>query len=189
MRGQRDRTVERDLSVDLYRVGAIAVVMVGHWLAASVTYRDSRFADENVLVGMPWTQWLTLAFQVIPVFFLVAGYSSVASWQAWRASDGRWATWLRHRAIGALAPTTAYLVVLLAASLASQLSEVDSVQVGYGAWAAVFHLWFLPVYLVLVAATPVLVAAHRRWAWALSAGSPRWWPLWTSPRWADGSAR
>ncbi len=69
-----------------------------------------------------------------------------------------------------LAPTTAYLVVVLAVVLALDLSEVDGAHIEYGAWAAVFHLWFLPAYLVLVAATPALLAAHRRWAWAVLAG-------------------
>ena len=33
----------------------------------------------------------------------------------------------------------------------------------FGGWAVAMHLWFIPVYVVVVALTPVAVAAHRRW--------------------------
>ncbi|MCV7025910.1 hypothetical protein H7I77_21585 [Mycolicibacterium novocastrense] len=51
---------ERDLSVDFYRVSAIGLVVVGHWLVANATYSDGEFGMLNVLEEMPWTQWLTL---------------------------------------------------------------------------------------------------------------------------------
>jgi len=30
-------------------------------------------------------------------------------------------------------------------------------------WAVALHLWFLPVYLILLSMTPAMDAAHRRW--------------------------
>lgn len=156
----------RELSVDLYRVVAILVVVVGHWLASSVTFRDGRFGDQNVLASMPWAQWLTWLFQVIPVFFLVAGYAGAASWTRW---TGRWPGWLRHRLAAVLAPTTAYVAVMLAAVATLRRSIVDSSQLEFGAWAVAFHLWFLPVYLVLVLITPLAVAAQHRWGSAAPA--------------------
>ncbi|MFI5615764.1 acyltransferase [Amycolatopsis sp. NPDC051903] len=153
--------------MDLYRVVAVVIVVAGHWLAASVTFRGGRFGDQNVLAGMPWTQWLTLLFQVIPVFFLVAGYANAASWSGW---DGGWQGWLRHRLTAVLAPTTVYVGVMLATVAALQWSAVDPSQLAFGAWAVAMHLWFLPVYLLLVSATPLAVAAHRRWGWVVPVG-------------------
>ena len=74
----------RELSADLYRVLAVVIVVIGHWLLAAVTYRGGRFGYDEVLAEMPWTQWLTWFFQVVPVFFLVAGYANAASWTRWR---------------------------------------------------------------------------------------------------------
>jgi len=63
----------RNRYVDLLRVGAIGFVVLGHWLVTSITYRGGLFQGEDVLTELPWTQWLTLGFQVMPVFFLVGG--------------------------------------------------------------------------------------------------------------------
>jgi len=48
------------------------------------------------------------------------------------------------------------VVVLLGVGVAG--SELD-----FGAWAVAMHLWFLGIYVLVVALTPVAVAAHRRW--------------------------
>ena len=33
----------RNLAVDLYRVSGVILIVLGHWLAGSVTYRDGVF--------------------------------------------------------------------------------------------------------------------------------------------------
>lgn len=38
--------------MDLYRVAAVALVVAGHWLAASVAFRDGHFVRENPLVEL-----------------------------------------------------------------------------------------------------------------------------------------
>jgi surface polysaccharide O-acyltransferase-like enzyme len=137
------------------------VVVVGHWLAASVTYQEGHFVRDNVLGQLPWTQWLTWIFQVVPVFFLVAGYASAASWTG---RDGkRLRDWLVNRLRAALGSTTAYVVVVLSVVVVLVGIKVDSTSLALSAWAVAMHLWFIPVYLVLVALTPIAVGAHRRW--------------------------
>ena len=81
-------TEVRDHSMDFYRVAALVLVVLGHWVAASLTYRDGSFWRENPLVHLPWTQWLTWMFQVVPVFFVVAGYASAVAWSRHRHSGG-----------------------------------------------------------------------------------------------------
>src|SRR5664279_3382408 len=105
-----DPAAQRELSADLYRVLAVVIVVIGHWLLAAVTYRDGRFGYDEVLAELPWTQWLTWFFQVVPVFFVVAGYANAASWTRWQVIDGgEFGPWLRHRMAGILGPTTAYV--------------------------------------------------------------------------------
>lgn len=70
---------DRNLAVDYYRVSGVILIVLGHWLAGSVTYHDGHFGRQNPLVDMPWTQWLTWPFQAVPVFFLVAGYAGAVS--------------------------------------------------------------------------------------------------------------
>jgi len=136
--------------------------VLGHWLAASVTYRDGHFDNDNVLAELPWTQWLTLIFQVVPVFFLVAGYANAASWTRSRNPDGGGRQdWLRHRLTRTLGPTTVYVAGVLVVIAVLSWAGVDASQLAFGTWAVAWHLWFIPVYLVLVSLTPL--AASGTW--------------------------
>lgn len=153
----------RELSADLYRVVAVLFVVLGHWLISAVTYDDGRFGNDYPLEVMPWTRWLTLAFQVVPVFFLVGGYASTASWADRRAAERRPTDWVRHRVGTILGPTTAYLVVALGLVAVLAAVGVGSSPLAFGGWAVAMQLWFVPVYLVVLAFTPLAEAAHRRW--------------------------
>ena len=104
-----DTPSAREPSADVYRVLAVVVVVIGHWLVSAVTFHDGQFGNDYPLALMPWTRWLTLVFQVVPVFFLVGGYASAASWTLWRDAGGRhWTDWVRRRLAAILGPTTAY---------------------------------------------------------------------------------
>jgi surface polysaccharide O-acyltransferase-like enzyme len=154
----------RNLAVDFYRVSGVVLIVLGHWLAGSVTYRDGQFGRQNPLVELPWTQWLTWPFQAVPTFFLVAGYAGAVSWTHRRDADGvSRRAWLQRRLARVLGPTAVYavlvsvvVVVLAACGIAGSVLE-------YAGWAVAMHLWFLAVYLVVVSLTPIAIAAQRRW--------------------------
>ncbi|WP_431235477.1 acyltransferase family protein [Mycolicibacterium psychrotolerans] len=158
-------TAARNHAMDLYRVVALVFVVIGHWIAAALTFSDGGFWRDNPLVDMPWTQWLTWIFQVVPVFFVVAGYASAVSWTQ-RASDGGVESrqaWLRRRLVRPLGPTVVYVVfALLVVAVLGRIGVAGS-ELDFGAWAVAMHLWFLGIYVVVVALTPIAVAAHRRW--------------------------
>src|SRR6201997_5511749 len=100
----------RNLAADFYRVSGVVLIVLGHWLAGSVTYHDGYFGRQNPLLDQPWTQWLTWPFQAVPTFFLVAGYAGAVSWTHRRDTEGESRqTWLRHRLTRVLGPTTLYV--------------------------------------------------------------------------------
>jgi surface polysaccharide O-acyltransferase-like enzyme len=154
----------RNLAVDFYRVSGVVLIVLGHWLAGSVTYHGGHFGRENPLIDLPWTQWLTWIFQAVPVFFLAAGYAGAVSWTHRRDAEGfSREVWLRHRLARVLGPTAVYV---------GAVSVVVAVLVGYGVpgslleyagWAVAMHLWFLAVYVVVVSLTPIAIAAQSRW--------------------------
>ncbi|MDT5204016.1 MAG: hypothetical protein QOD34_652 [Mycobacterium sp.] len=160
----------RNQAVDFYRVFGVVLIVVGHWLAGSVTYRDGSFGRQNPLLDQPWTQWLTWIFQAVPTFFLVAGYAAAVS-SGHRRANGAMSrqSWLRRRLARVLGPSTVYLAVVSAIVLAFANSGVSGSTLEYAGWAVAMHLWFLAVYLVLVVLTPVAIAAHRRWGLAAPA--------------------
>ena len=154
----------RNLAVDLYRVSGVILIVLGHWLAGSVTYRDGSFGRQNPLMDQPWTQWLTWIFQAVPVFFLVAGYAAAVSWGRRRASDGMSRqTWVRHRLARVLGPSAVYVAVVSAIVVASEAAGAPGSLLEYAGWAVAMHLWFLAVYLIVVSVTPIAIAAQQRW--------------------------
>jgi fucose 4-O-acetylase-like acetyltransferase len=155
---------DRNLAVDYYRVSGVILIVLGHWLAGSVTYDDGHFGRQNPLVDMPWTQWLTWPLQAVPTFFLAAGYASAVSWAHRRDTNGvSRQTWVRHRLSRVLGPTAAYAVVVSVGVVVLGALHVGSSTMEYAGWAVAMHLWFLVVYLMVVSLTPIAIAAQRRW--------------------------
>jgi surface polysaccharide O-acyltransferase-like enzyme len=154
----------RNLAVDFYRVSGVVLIVLGHWLAGSVTYHDGQFGRQNPLVDLPWTQWLTWPFQAVPTFFLAAGYAGAVSWTHRHDTDGvPRPTWLRHRLARVLGPTAIYAALVSLIVVVSDANHVAGSVLEYAGWAVAMHLWFLAVYLVVVSLTPIAIAAQRRW--------------------------
>jgi hypothetical protein len=149
--------------VDLLRVAALGMVVLGHWLVVDVVHRRGELTGGNVLAEVPYTHWLTLLFQTMPVFFLAGGYANATSWSAYRGEGGRWHGWLRRRITGLVWPTTLYVAVVALVVGTLALAGVASGTLARAGWLLALHLWFLSVYLVLLAMTPAQVALQRRW--------------------------
>jgi fucose 4-O-acetylase-like acetyltransferase len=156
--------MDRDRYVDFLRAWAIVLVVFGHWLITGlVRGPDGAIGAPELLAVVPWTQWLTLLFQIMPLFFLAGGHAAGGSWERERAVGGTAAGWVGRRAVRLLLPAGVYSgLVLLAVAIAAGVG-VDPYTLALVGWAMAMQLWFLPVYLVLSAVTPVLHAAHRRW--------------------------
>ena len=154
----------RNLAVDFYRVSGVVLIVLGHWLAGSVTYSDGSFGRQNPLMDQPWTQWLTWLFQAVPTFFLVAGYAAAVSWGHRRTDDATSRqTWLGHRLARVLGPSAAYVVLVSACVVVFEGADASGSLLEYAGWAVAMHLWFLAVYLIVVSLTPIAIAAQRRW--------------------------
>lgn len=88
----------RNRYVDFLRAASITAVILGHWLIAAPWVVDGGLRLDHMLTVQPWTQWLTLLFQVMPVFFLVGGYSNAASWDAAGRNGTPYGAWVAGRA-------------------------------------------------------------------------------------------
>jgi fucose 4-O-acetylase-like acetyltransferase len=159
----------RNRYADLLRVLAIGMVVLGHWLLTSVSYRGGQLSGASAMADIGWSGWGTLLFQVMPVFFLVGGYANAVSWTRHRAGGATWTWWVRHRAIRLLRPTTVFVAAAVIAVAAGRLAGANPAELALAAWGVALQLWFLPVYLLLIAFTPALHAAHRRWGLAVPA--------------------
>ncbi|MFI1866113.1 acyltransferase [Streptomyces jumonjinensis] len=154
---------ERNRCADLLRVCAIGAVVLGHWLLVDVTYRGGALSGLNALDYVGWGRWPTLVLQVMPVFFLVGGYANAVSWTSHHRQGEDWRSWVQGRAARLLWPTAVYAAVCAPAVAAARLAGAEPGVLAQAGWLIALHLWFLPVYLMLIALTPLLHAAHRRW--------------------------
>lgn len=88
---------ERNRYVDFLRAVSILVVIVGHWLIATAWYVDGQLTPGHLLKSHPQHQWLTWLFQVMPIFFIVGGYSNAVSLDSARRKGQGYAEWLVAR--------------------------------------------------------------------------------------------
>lgn len=143
---------ERNRVVDAWRVVALFVVVFGHWLAASVWVEpDGTVRVLNTLEWIPYAGWVTWVVQVMPIFFFVGGYANA---RALTSHDRNRRTWITVRFRRLYAPAVPVILVwtVLAVVLRNFVSE-DLVYAGV--LNATIPLWFLAVYLLLVAIAPL----------------------------------
>ena len=159
--------LDRNPYVDLVRVVSICAVALGHWLLTDITYRGGRLSGADALSSIQWGQWVTLILQVIPAFFLAGGYSNAVSWTAHHARGEVWTVWVRGRATPILWAVAVYVATTVLAVVVADAAGTPSVEIVRAAWFTALHLWFVPVYLLMIALTPIMFAAHRRWGLAV----------------------
>lgn len=155
-------------SVDAYRAFAIVTVVVGHWLAFTLeTTSDGQLSGRNLLEVWGFGPWITWFFQVMPVFFFVGGYANAASWH--RLGSVSPVGWVGARLWRLLLPSLVLLLVATTAATAARALGARGPMLDLTLAIVGLPLWFLAVYLVVVATTPWLMAAERRWGLLLPA--------------------
>ncbi|GAB7033753.1 acyltransferase [Streptomyces sp. NPDC021749] len=160
--------VERDRAIDGLRALALLAVPTGHWLLGGFTL-DSGGALHN---ASPLTTLGLLApaswvLQMLGIFFLVGGHSSVLSY---RRAIGRGefvGGWLRGRLVRLGRPVLGVTAVWAALLPLLHGVGVPEATLRTGATLVIQPLWFVGVYAVITALTPYCVRAARRMgAWA-----------------------
>lgn len=148
----------RDRFVDAVRAAAILAVVLGHWLIATITWDGDGIRAGNALADVPSLQWLTWAFQVMPLFFVVGGFANRASLLAHRRKGEPTAAYLRSRT---LRLTAAVLPLALTWMVASPILERAGLDPKLTKVVAQ-PLWFLAVYLLVSALAPLTLRLHER---------------------------
>ncbi len=159
-----DRTPDsRNRTVDFLRALSILAVVLGHWIISAPYLSDGSPAYSHILDLAPWSQWLTWLFQVMPIFFFVGGYSNSISWQSAGRKNlgfGAWFDSRIRRLIGPVMPLVGMWAVMVAIA---HSNGVGPTMISVGSKVALIPVWFLAVYILVVALVPLTFKAWQKW--------------------------
>ncbi|MFB7269501.1 acyltransferase [Streptomyces sp. NPDC056244] len=158
---------ERDRAIDALRAFAILGVVLGHWLVTALVADSGTVRAASPLHYLPQLAPISWVFQTLAVFFLVGGQVAAKSHASARARGTGYPRWLRTRLARLFRPVAAVLAVWAVAAGVMLASGA-----GYDTVHALFRLvlsplWFLLVFAVLTAATPVAARLHPLWPLAV----------------------
>ncbi|MGH8925015.1 MAG: acyltransferase family protein [Acidimicrobiia bacterium] len=161
----RQTPEHRNRYVDFLRAASIMVVVFGHWLMAGAYFGNGELEVFNLLTENRQVHYLTWLLQVMPIFFLVGGYSNAAGLRAAHRRQEPYGAWLRARLRRLLLPVVPLLIVWSFGAAVLLDRGIDFELVQLGSQAALVPVWFLATYVAIVALAPLSLAAWERWGW------------------------
>ncbi|MEF3404779.1 acyltransferase family protein [Agromyces sp. CCNWLW203] len=154
--------VARDSSVDAVRVGLLVVVFALHAMMVGVSLGPDGPVLENALEGRPWFAAVSWVVQIMPLFFIAGGFSSLHHWRSMRARGASSTDYVRARLERLVRPAIVLVAVVAAALVALSLAGLPAEMVATAGFRIGQPLWFLGVYLATSALVPLMVRAHER---------------------------
>src|SRR5690606_28859796 len=156
----------RDSSIDLARAWCLVIVVGLHALMVGVSVSAGAAQLETAMDG--WSgfaapSWLA---QVMPLFFVLGGFSSATQWTRLRTRGVSGHAYVAMRMRRLLPPALGAMGVTALALLALALSGVPGEIVAIAGFRMGQVLWFLGVYLLCTALVPLMVRLHRSAPWA-----------------------
>lgn len=159
----RPRTgVRRDASVDAIRVVLLGMVFVLHAMMVGVGVGPDGPVLENALEHQAWFGPVSWVVQIMPLFFIVGGFSSLTHWRSMRARGATPAEYVVARIERLVRPAVALVAVVSGSLVALSLAGMPAELVGIAGFRIGQPLWFLGVYLAVSALVPAMVRAHER---------------------------
>ena len=152
----------RDTAVDFVKAACLLVVVGLHAMMAGFTVGAEGLTITNALDGHPIFAWSTWAVQVMPLFFLLGGFSSLTQWRRLRGAGVSASDYVRMRITRLVRPAVLLfaLVGLTLAILALTGLPADILrEVGFRIGQP---LWFLAVYIGCAGLVPWMTALHER---------------------------
>lgn len=158
----RPGPARRDGAVDVVRAVCLTVVVLLHALMVGVSVGPHGPMLENALESwalFPAVSWLV---QVMPLFFILGGFSAYGQWARLREAGGGYGGYLGGRLHRLLSPALTAIAAAAVLLSALALVGVPADVVAVAGFRLSQPLWFLGVYVLCTAAVPLLAAAHDR---------------------------
>ena len=152
----------RDPVIDLVRALCVVAIVLLHGLQMGVTVGPHGPVLEYATVGASWYPPVTWLLQVLPVFFVIGGFSGMLAFRRLRDRGGTATDFVVGRVHRLLLPAVVTISVVAVVLAVLQVRGVPpelllEAGVRYGQ-----PLWFLGVFLGSQAVLPTLLRAHER---------------------------
>lgn len=152
----------RDAAVDLVKAFCLMVVVVLHVLMAGVVVGPHGLTLTNALAGNPVFAWSTWGVQVMPLFFLLGGFSSITEWRRMRADGASNSDYVRKRVNRLARPAVLPIALVGGVLTALALAGVPADQLKEAGFRIGQPLWFLAVYIGCCAFVPLMTRLHEK---------------------------
>ncbi|WP_069743371.1 acyltransferase [Streptomyces sp. EN23] len=149
----------RDRAVDGLRALALLAVPLGHWMLGGFRLDSDGLHNASPLATFGALAPASWVLQMLGIFFLVGGYASVLSYRRRASTTAAWLGGRLARLGRPVLGVSAVWAVLLAV-LAALGVPGDTLRTG--STLVIQPLWFVGVYTVVTALTPVCVRLARR---------------------------
>ncbi|VXB50585.1 Acyltransferase family protein [Arthrobacter sp. 9V] len=152
----------RDVSIDVVRSLSLVVVVVLHALMVGVSLGPDGPVLENALDNQSWFASVTWFAQVMPLFFMAGGFSSISQWRVLSARGETAADYVRSRLLRLMVPAVVLVGLVGFGLLLLTLAGVPAEIVSTAGYRISQPLWFLAVYLGCSALVPFMAHAHKK---------------------------
>lgn len=153
---------QRDTLIDVLRALSAVVVVCMHWMSTRTHVVDGEVVNTVAYHG-PWAVALSWILQVMPLFFITGGVANTATIDKLSSRGFSYGEYLSGRVTRLTTP-----VLGLAAFFLPFIFVVNLIMPGLGDLAGEklgLVLWFLAVYVIVIAAAPLAVRLHDRAPW------------------------
>lgn len=152
----------RDTGIDLIRALCVLGVVLLHAMMVGVTVIDSGPLFENASEGSWWITPLSWILQVMPLFFVIGGFSGYLAYRRLQRRGGTATEFVAGRLHRLLRPAVLTIAVVGFALAALTVVGVPADLIATAGFRYGQPLWFLGVFVLCQALLPLLAAAHER---------------------------
>lgn len=154
--------VLRDTGIDFVRALCVIGVVLLHALMVGVTVTADGPVFANASEGTGWIAPVSWVLQVMPLFFVIGGFSGSIAYRRSRERGGSASAFVAARLHRLLRPAAVTIGIVGLALALLTLAGVPADIIATAGFRFGQPLWFLAVFLMCQALLPVLAAAHER---------------------------
>lgn len=158
----RPRRPARDTGIDFVRALCVLGVVLLHSIMVGVTVADQGPVFTNASDGTAWIAPLSWLLQVMPLFFVIGGFSGLLAYRRTRERGGTAIGFIAGRLHRLLRPAVFTIAAVGVGLALLTVAGVPADLIATAGFRYAQPLWFLGVFLLCQTLLPLLASAHER---------------------------